>query len=150
MPDLKNLLNDEIRRLARKEIRIALEPLMTQIANQKKTISDLKKQIVDLEKLMRKANPEKIAEIEEAAENEDTKIRLNAAGIIRIRKKHKLTQSELAKLLGVATHTVSIWELGKSAPRAAMKQKICDLRSVGKREINARLAAAAEVAEEQE
>ena len=150
MPDLKNLLNDEIRRLARKEIRIALEPLMTQIANQKKTISDLKKQIVDLEKMMRKANPEKIAEIEEAAENEDTKIRLNAAGIIRIRKKHKLTQSELAKLLGVATHTVSIWELGKSAPRAAMKQKICDLRSVGKREINARLAAAAEVAEEQE
>ena len=150
MPDLKNLLNDEIRRLARKEIRIALEPLMTQIANQKKTISDLKKQIVDLEKLMRKANPEKIAEIEEAAENEDTKIRLNAAGIIRIRKKHKLTQSELAKLLGVATHTVSIWELGKSAPRAAMKQKICDLRSVGKREINARLAAAADVAAEQE
>jgi DNA-binding transcriptional regulator YiaG len=150
MPDLKNLLNDEIRRLARKEIRIALEPLMTQIANQKKTISDLKKQIVDLEKLMRKANPEKIAEIEEAAENEDTKIRLNAAGIIRIRKKHKLTQSELAKLLGVATNTVSIWELGKSAPRAAMKQKICDLRSVGKREINARLAAAADVAEEQE
>ena len=150
MPDLKNLLNDEIRRLARKEIRIALEPLMTQIANQKKTISDLKKQIVDLEKLMRKANPEKIAEIEEAAENEDTKIRLNAAGIIRIRKKHKLTQSELAKLLGVATHTVSIWELGKSAPRAARKQKICDLRSVGKREINARLAAAADVAEEQE
>lgn len=150
MPDLKNLLNDEIRRLARKEIRIALEPLTAQIANQKKTISDLKKQIVDLEKLMRKANPEKIAEIEEAAENEDTKIRLNAAGIIRIRKKHKLTQSELAKLLGVATHTVSIWELGKSAPRAAMKQKICDLRSVGKREINARLAAAADVAEEQE
>ena len=150
MPDLKNLLNDEIRRLARKEIRIALEPLTAQIANQKKTISDLKKQIVDLEKLMRKANPEKIAEIEEAAENEDTKIRLNAAGIIRIRKKHKLTQSELAKLLGVATHTVSIWELGKSAPRAAMKQKICDLRSVGKREINARLAAAADIAEEQE
>ena len=148
MPDLKNLLNDEIRRLARKEIRIALEPLMTQLANQKKTISDLKKQIVDLEKLMRKATPEKIAEIEEAAENEDTKIRLNAAGIIRIRKKHKLTQSELAKLLGVATHTVSIWELGKSAPRAAMKQKICDLRSVGKREINARLAAAAEVEEQ--
>lgn len=140
MPDLKNLLNDEIRRLARKEIRIALEPVFAQIAAQKKTISDLKKQIADLEKMLRKTNPEKIAEIEEAAE-EDNKIRLNAAGIIRIRKKYKLTQSELAKLLDVATHTVSIWELGKSAPRAAMKQKICDLRTLGKREINARLAA---------
>ena len=140
MPDLKNLLNDEIRRLARKEIRIALEPVFAQIAAQKKTISDLKKQMADLEKMLRKTNPEKIAEIEEAAE-EDNKIRLNAAGIIRIRKKYKLTQSELAKLLDVATHTVSIWELGKSAPRAAMKQKICDLRTLGKREINARLAA---------
>ena len=140
MPDLKNLLNDEIRRLARKEIRIALEPVFAQIAAQKKTISDLKKQIADLGKMLRKTNPEKIAEIEEAAE-EDNKIRLNAAGIIRIRKKYKLTQSELAKLLDVATHTVSIWELGKSAPRAAMKQKICDLRTLGKREINARLAA---------
>lgn len=140
MPDLKNLLNDEIRRLARKEIRIALEPVFAQIAAQKKTISDLKKQVADLEKMLRKTNPEKIAEIEEATE-EDNKIRLNAAGIIRIRKKYKLTQSELAKLLDVATHTVSIWELGKSAPRAAMKQKICDLRTLGKREINARLAA---------
>ena len=100
----------------------------------------MKKQVADLEKMLRKTNPEKIAEIEEAAE-EDNKIRLNAAGIIRIRKKYKLTQSELAKLLDVATHTVSIWELGKSAPRASMKQKICDLRTLGKREINARLAA---------
>jgi DNA-binding transcriptional regulator YiaG len=141
MPDIKNLLNDEIRRLARKEIRIALEPVNAQIAAQKKTISDLKKYIADLEKLLRKSNPAKIAEIEEAAESEDNKIRLNAAGIIRIRKKYKLTQSELARLLDVATHTVSIWELGKSAPRAAMKQKICDLRGLGKREINARLAA---------
>ena len=141
MPDIKNLLNDEIRRLARKEIRIALEPVNAQIAAQKKTISDLKKYIADLEKLLRKSNPAKIAEIEEAVESEDNKIRLNAAGIIRIRKKYKLTQSELAKLLDVATHTVSIWELGKSAPRAAMKQKICDLRGLGKREINARLAA---------
>lgn len=141
MPDLKNLLNDEIRRLARKEIRIAMETVSAQISAQKKTISDMKKQIADLEKMLRKSNPEKIAELEEAAENEDGKIRLNAAGIIRIRKKYKLTQAELAKLLNVATHTVSIWELGKSAPRAAMKQKICDLRTLGKREINARLAA---------
>ena len=141
MPDLKNLLNDEIRRLARKEIRIAMESVSTQISAQKKIISDMKKQIADLEKLLRKTNSEKIAEIEENAENEDNKIRLNAAGIIRIRKKYKLTQAELAKLLDVATHTVSIWELGKSAPRAAMKQKICDLRTLGKREINARLSA---------
>ena len=150
MPDIKNLLNDEIRRLARKEIKIALEPMNNAIANQKKSISDLKKQIVALEKMLRKTNPEKIAEIEQSEEKEDAGLRLNAAGIIRIRKKHKLTQAELAKLLNVATHTVSIWELGKSAPRAAMKQKICELRTIGKREINARLAAIDETADKAE
>lgn len=145
MPDIKNLLNDEIRRLARKEIRIALEPFATQIAAQKKTISDLKKQIADLEKMLRKSVPEQIAAIEE--QTSEPKIRLNAAGIARIRTKLKLTQAEFAKLLGVATHTISIWELGKSAPRAAMKLKICELRKVGKREINVRLAEAEEVTE---
>ena len=147
MPDIKNLLNDEIRRLARKEIRIALEPVTAQISAQKKTISDLKKQIADLEKMLRKSVPEQIAAIEEEQAAEP-KIRLNAAGIARIRTKLKLTQAEFAKLLGVATHTVSIWELGKSAPRAGMKLKICELRKVGKREINARLAEEVEVAEE--
>ena len=146
MPDLKNLLNDEIRRLARKEIRIAMEPVAAQLAAQKKTISDLKKQIADLEKMLRKSAPEQIAAFEEEQNNEP-KLRLNAAGIARIRTKLKLTQAEFAKLLGVATHTVSIWELDKSAPRAAMKLKICELRKVGKREINARLAEADEVEE---
>ena len=145
MPDIKNLLNDEIRRLARKEIRIALEPFTAQIAAQKKTISDLKKQVADLEKMLRKSVPEQIAAIEE--QSTEPKIRLNAAGIARIRTKLKLTQAEFAKLLGVATHTISIWELGKSAPRAAMKLKICELRKVGKREINVRLAEAEEVTE---
>ena len=146
MPDLKNLLNDEIRRLARKEIRIAMEPVAAQLAAQKKTISDLKKQIADLEKMLRKSAPEQIAAFEEEQNNEP-KLRLNAAGIARIRTKLKLTQAEFAKLLGVATHTVSIWELDKSAPRAAMKLKICELRKVGKREINARLAETDEVEE---
>ena len=84
MPDIKNLLNDEIRRLARKEIRIALEPVAAQISAQKKTISDLKKQIADLEKMLRKSVPEQIAAIEEEQAAEP-KIRLNAAGIARIR-----------------------------------------------------------------
>ncbi len=149
MPDLKNLLNDEIRRLARKEIRIALEPVAAQIAAQKKTISDLKKQIADLEKMLRKSAPEQIAAFEEEQAAEP-KLRLNAAGIARIRTKLKLTQAEFAKLLGVSTHTVSIWELDKSAPRAAMKLKICELRKVGKREINVRLAEACDVEEDAE
>ena len=43
MPDLKSLLNDEIRRLARKEVKIAMEPVLENIANLKKLCAEQKK-----------------------------------------------------------------------------------------------------------
>lgn len=50
MPDIKAVLNDEIRRLARKEIRLATAPLMEVLKEQKIIISALKKRIDQLEK----------------------------------------------------------------------------------------------------
>ena len=48
-----------------------------------------------------------------------------------------ITNPEFAKLLDVSMHTVSSWEMGKSYPRAAAKVRICALRTMGKRKINA-------------
>ena len=137
MPDLKSLLNDEIRRLARKEVKIAMEPVLENIANLKKLCAEQKKQIQRLEKALA-ANGSPVVEEEEKPRS----CRLNAAGIIRIRGKLKLTQSEFGKLLGVTMHTVSIWEQEKCAPRPAMKEKICALRGLGKRKIKQLLEAA--------
>ena len=72
--------------------------------------------------------------------DEEPKLRLNAAGIVRIRTKLKLTQSELAQLLDVSMHTVSSWEKGKSYPRAGVKARICALRGLGKKQVKALLA----------
>ena len=61
--------------------------------------------------------------------------------IRELRRENGLTQSEFAKILGVSSHTVSIWELGKVSPRQDAKTAICALRTLGKREIKRRLAA---------
>ncbi len=141
MPDIKIVLNEEIRRLAKKEIKIALAPLQKTIADQRQTISELKKRIAQLEK----AAPAP-AEAPAAAAEEDKqpKLRLNAAGINRIRTKLKLTQSEFAKLLNVSVHTVSMWELGNVSPRRNARAAICALRTIGKRELKRKLAEQAE------
>ncbi|MBE6363359.1 MAG: helix-turn-helix domain-containing protein [Lentisphaerae bacterium] len=140
MPDIKAVLNEEIRRLAKKEVKAAVLPLVKTIAEQRHAISELKKRIAAMEKSCAAAKPAEKTVSAPVAENK--KLRLNAAGIVRVRTKLKLTQNEFAKLLGVSLHTVSFWELGKVAPRAGAKAAICALRTIGKREIKRRLAAA--------
>ena len=140
MPDIKQVLNEEIRRLAKKEIKIALVPLAAVVAEQKRQIAELKKEL----KAIKSKAPEKMIFEQPAPDGkngEEVKLRLNAAGIIKIRTKLKLTQGRFAALLGVSTHTVSFWELGKVVPRAKMKKAICALRSLGRRELKKRLAA---------
>ena len=140
MPDIKAVLNEEIRRLAKKEVKAAVLPLAKTIAEQRHIISELKKRITEIEKRASAAKPALDDKTEATAET-GKKLRLNAAGIVRIRTKLKLTQSEFAKILGVSSHTVSIWELGKVSPRQDAKTAICALRTLGKREIKRRLAA---------
>lgn len=139
MPDIKAILSEEIRRLAKKEVKLAVTPLAKTIVEQRKTISELKKRISALEN--RKTTAAAAAGSDEVQPADETKkLRLNAAGIIRVRTKLKLTQSDFAKLLNVSTHTVSMWELGKNSPRKDARAAICALRTIGKRDLKKRLA----------
>ena len=141
MPDIKQVLNEEIRRLARKELKNSLLPLTNQISEQKRMIAELKKEIAALKKSL----PVQKEVVENSVVEENTensgKLRLSAAGIVKIRKKLGLTQGTFASLLGVSGHTVSLWEVGKVSPRAGIKAEICALRTIGKKEFKQRLAA---------
>ena len=137
MSDLKQVLNDEIRRLARKEVKPAVQPLHATIAALRRQVSDLKKELSCANRKTEIIQRNLSAGETPIVVDEEPKLRLNAAGIVRIRTKLKLTQTEFAKLLDVSMHTVSSWEMGKSYPRAAAKVRICALRTMGKRKINA-------------
>ena len=133
--DIKQVLNDEIRRLARKEVKAALAPLLETVSGLKKQVAEHKRQIAVLEKRCAAAEPG-TSPLQAAVSDDDEKpVRLNAAGILRLRTKLGLTQGEFAKVLGVAMHTVSVWEQGRRVPRRAHKVRICALRGIGKREL---------------
>ena len=137
--DIKQVFNDEIRRLARKEIKATLTPLFETVSALKKQVAEQKRQIAALEKRCAAAGPEPAAAPAPAAAKDKRQIRLNAAGILRLRNKLGLTQGEFAKLVGVAMYTVSVWEQGRRVPHHSHKVRICALRNLGKRELKAML-----------
>ena len=145
MPDFKLTFQEEVRRLARKEVKAASETL----AAQQKTIRELTKRIEALEK--KQAVPvvpkaDKPAEVVVPAKS--GKARFSPKTIIKFRRKYGISQKGFAALLVVAAFTVSHWELGKNRPRATQVAAISALTKLGKRKVVALLAekAPAEVA----
>jgi len=142
MPDIKQVLSDEIRRLARKEIRIATQALEKSVSMLRHQLAEEKKLVVNLEKRLSaldKVSP--FAAAQSCKSEAPVKLRMNAKGIVQLRKKLNVTQEMLAALLDVAPHTVSLWEQGRTSPRAVQKEKLCALRSTGKREVKKQITA---------
>ena len=137
MPDFKQTFQDEVRRLARKE----LKALDEKISEQKKTINALLKRVNELEK--KQAAPAAAAVKAAAApaeEDKGRKIRFSAKSLQKFRKKYAISQKALAALLEVTPFTVSHWEIGKNRPRTAQIAAFYALMKLGKRKLYALIA----------
>ena len=138
MPDFKQTFQDEVRRLARKE----LKAFEAKINEQKKTISALTKRVNELEKKAAApaAPAAEKAQTGAAAENTGRKARFSPKSLMKFRKKYSLSQKALAVLLGVTPFTVSHWEIGKNRPRANQIEAFSALAKLGKRKLYALVA----------
>ncbi len=140
MPDFKQTFQDEVRRLARKE----LKAFEAKINEQKKTISALTKRVNDLEKkqAVAPAAVKPAAETVQAAAPaaDGRKARFSPKSLVKFRKKYSLSQKALAVLLGVTPFTVSHWEIGKNRPRTNQIEAFSALAKLGKRKVLALVA----------
>ena len=110
MPDFKLSFQEEVRRLARKEVKAASETL----AAQQKNIRELTKRIDALEKKQAAAVVPAlaVAESKPAEVPADTrKARFSPKSLVKFRKKYAISQKALAMLLDVTPFTVSHWEI---------------------------------------
>ncbi len=144
MPNIAQLLKDEISRLARKEVRAASTPLQQQIQELKKT-NRQQREAIDL--LLRRVDQLQALtgspsnKILKAPDIEDERqIRLSGTSIKKHRKRLGLSQGELGQLLNVSTNTIVRWEQDKSKPREAYRAGIAQLRTMGVREVKKLLA----------
>ena len=141
MPNIGAVLKSEISRLARKEIRGETQQLKKQVAHYRAELVALAKRQRELEKqLKRQSKATKPASVVEEGSPGKT-LRFSASGLAKQRQRLGLSARDVGALLGVSPLSIYKWESGTVRPRARQLAAIASLRTLGKREAAARLAA---------
>ena len=135
MANIQQLLNEEIRRLARKEVIAVEKELKSQLVELRKTVSELKNRIKTLEKANASLQASAPQTVEEPAEENLKAVRVTPERITQWREKLGLKRAQYAKLLDVSPLSVTHWESGSTVPRETQKRRIAELRDLGKREL---------------
>jgi DNA-binding transcriptional regulator YiaG len=143
MTTLAIALKDEIRRLARKEIKAQTGRTARAVAQYRREIARLKRQQRDHEKRLAflAAQTRKTFASPAAAARPDLNgsLRFSARSVKAQRRRTGLSAADYAKLVGVAPLTIYNWEHHKSRPRQEQFNALVALRGLGKREAHAKL-----------
>ena len=131
MPNIALVLKGEIRRIARREVRLECDPLKSQVNELKKTVKEQKQTIKQLEKALAKLPDQSAPAVLDSAAGKQSTARITASFIKRQRTRLKLSQRELGQLLRVSTNTIVRWEAGTSKPRATHQIHLADLPGLG-------------------
>lgn len=142
MANLAVVLKDEIRRLARKELKSHLGTTRQAVGRYRREIAELKRQL--------QAQAKKIARLErrggQAVDAEDSgddlgqeAIRFSAKSVRSQRRRLGLSAADYGKLIGVSGLTIYNWEQGKTRPRQSQLAALVAARGMGKREALAKL-----------
>ena len=141
MANLADALKEEIRRLARKEIKAETGATKQAVAQYRKEIASLKRQVREQEKKIAFLEDRERKRLEEpqASEEELDNVRFSARSVKAQRNRLGLSAADYAKLVGVSHVTIYNWENGKSRPRKEQRAALVAVRGIGKREALKRL-----------
>jgi len=142
MPNIASILKSEIARVARKEVRAGTEPLKKATSAYRSEIAALKRRCQSLEQQLRSVN-RSTARVRAAPAADDESgagRRFSAKGLASHRKRLGLSAHDFGLLVGASGQSIYKWEEGSARPRAKNIEAIAKMRTIGKREANARLA----------
>ena len=143
MPNLSVVLKQEIARIARKEQRAEVAALQKASAAHRRALAALRRQVAALERQLRlQARGAGRREAAAVTEDDGPSLRFSAKGLAAQPKRLGLSAAAMGKILGVSALSVYNWESGKTRPRARQLEAIASVRTLGKREVQARLEAA--------
>jgi DNA-binding transcriptional regulator YiaG len=136
MGKIETVLKTEITRLARRQARGLLSKAVAELRRMRLRVAALEREMRAVKVAL--AEERTRLKIRTAAETVATDqaapVRLSPRLIRTLRGRLKISQAELAKLVGVSTVAVGMWEGGRSRPRPETKARIVALRSLGRRE----------------
>jgi DNA-binding transcriptional regulator YiaG len=141
MTTLAIALKDEIRRLARKEIRAQTGKTTRTVAQYRRQIAALKRQVREQDRKI--ASLHKLEQKRSDAPQDSTSLngstRFSARSVRAQRRRAGLSAADYAQLVGVSPLTIYNWEHGKSRPRNGQFESLVALRGIGKRAAKAKL-----------
>jgi DNA-binding transcriptional regulator YiaG len=141
MANLAAAIKDEIQRLARKEIKSQTGSTKQAVAQYRREIASLKRQVRTQESkiaFLESQEKKRLAEPPAAEEAADG-IRFSARSVKAQRMRLGLSAADYAKLVGVSALTIYNWEQGKTRPRQEQLAALVAVRGIGKREALSRL-----------
>lgn len=141
MPNFSSVLKAEITRLARKEIKSAVDPLRKTNSAHRREIAELKRQLTSLQrelKALGKPTREKVDVLSQPRVR-----RFSAEGLKAMRARLGLSAADLGQLVGASGQSVYNWEAGTAVPRENLRMALAALRGIGKREALKRVEAMA-------
>lgn len=137
MANIGTLLKGEIERLARKEIRKEAAKLKKASAQFRRDLAAIKRQLADAVRGGKKsAAPAAVP----AAAGDGAQFRFTVKGLKSQRKRLGLSASDYGKLIGVSGQSIYKWEREEARPRAKQIARLAAIRSMGKKEAQARLS----------
>jgi len=140
MPNIGALLRDEITRLSRRTLRSEVSATKKATAQHRRHIAALKRQVAQLERqvsLLARRQPPLVPAT--SVEANAKRVRFVAKGLRSQRDRVGLSATDFGKLVGVSAQSIYNWEHESTRPRAEQVAMLAALRSLGKREIQARL-----------
>lgn len=143
MPNIATVLKSEIARISRKEMKAETKRLQAAVAQGRKDIVALKRQVATLEKLVKQVT-KKVVKVSpapvEKAEPSAPKIRFSPARLVAHRQKLGLTANEFGALVGVSGQSIYKWEMEKAYPRAKQLGLLAVAMKLSKSEVMAKLS----------
>lgn len=123
-------LKSDMTRIARKEARLLIAPLLKRIATQKKEIVELKRGHVVQPRASKQVGRKPRSPSQVSLQ--DARDWFSSAAMVELRTHLDLSAAELGKLIGSSAWSIYNWESGKT-PNADFVVKLASLRKISKR-----------------
>ena len=141
MSNLAAALKEEVCRLARKEIKSQVGSTKHAVAQHRREIAALKRQVQEQKKKIAFLEAQERKRVTEpsSSKGDVENVRFSARSVKSQRDRLGLSAKDYGLIVGVSGLTIYNWEQGKSRPRQAQLAALAAVRGIGKREGLARL-----------
>ncbi len=142
MPNIAGVLKEEIRRLAKKEIKAQVGTTQRAAVQYRRDIAKLKRLVGQQEKEIKHIRKRLQQQQGQPHPTEDQLegVRFSARSVKAQRQRLGLSAADYGKLVGVSGLTIYSWEHQKAHPRKAQLAALVAVRGIGKREALMKLA----------